>query len=190
MAREGIYMDTSLCVECHACRLACQLQNQLPPEDTYIKLKFVERGEFPKVAHLICRQSCLHCLQAPCVEVCPAKAVQKSAQTSLTLYDATKCIGCGLCVKACPFGVPQLKGGKALRCTGCPDLTESGKAPACVGTCITNALKFGEREQLSQEGEKRVAALKGTFPDTLVYSPARLGLLQVLRDKPATFNLP
>ncbi len=192
MSRKAIYMDTSICVECQACRVACQMQNGLKPELVYIKFTGVEQGQYPATTYTLVRKSCNHCGKPPCVDVCPVNAITRG-NSGFTHLDVEKCIGCGMCVSACPFGVPEIKDSKSIRCAGCPDLVEANRPPACVDTCITNALKFGDRTAMVADGEKRAGQLQKTHPDAVLYGKEAnggLGVLQVLRAKPGVYNLP
>ncbi len=192
MTRKAIYKDTSLCVECHACRVACQMHNSLKPEHAYIKFLDVEDGKYPATTYSLARKSCHHCGKPACVAACPVKAIVKG-KSELTYYDISKCIGCGACAAVCPYEVPEIIDSKAIRCTGCPDLVEANRSPACVDTCITNALKFGDRTAMLADAEKRVPLLKKGFPDAALYGRENhggLGLLQVLRAKSVSFKLP
>jgi len=192
MTAQAILQDMSLCMECQGCRVACQMQNGLAPDQVYIRFRFHEQGSYPKVTHHIGRFTCLHCTEAACIKVCPTGAVYKG-ETALTHFDGAKCSGCGYCAEACPFQIPQVKADKALRCTGCEQLTENGKSPACVATCMAGALSFGSADEMLQKAEKRVAALKKQHPNAQVYSPAGVGgthLIWVLRDSPTVYGLP
>lgn len=154
----AILQDMSLCMECQACRVACQAQNGLPPEESFIRFRFREQGRYPNVTHHIARFSCHHCNEAACEEMCLTGATFKG-ETGLTHFDRDRCIGCGYCEAYCPFWIPELKGGKASRCGGCQDLVEAGKAPTCVSTCISGALSYGPRAEMLKKAQDRVAAL-------------------------------
>ncbi|HYG56583.1 MAG TPA: 4Fe-4S dicluster domain-containing protein [Symbiobacteriaceae bacterium] len=184
--------DMSLCMECQGCRVACQTQNGLPAEQTFVRLRFHDSGTYPRAQHHVARITCQHCLKPTCVSHCPTGATYVG-ESGLVHFNADKCIGCGWCEKRCPFEVPKVVQGKALRCTGCESLTEYGKEPACVSTCISGALAFGPREEMLQRAEARVAALKVRHPNAQVYSPKSVGgtgLIWVLRDKPEVYGLP
>lgn len=192
MTTYAILQDMSLCMECQACRVSCQMQNGLKPEDVFVKFQFAEQGSFPKVSHHISRFTCLHCTEAACVMACPTGAVYKG-ETGLTHFDGDRCSGCAYCEHQCPFGIPEIKEGRAWRCVGCESLTSQGKAPACVSTCMANALTFGPREELLAKAAKRVEALKRQWPDAQVYTPESIGgtgLIWVLREKPEVYGLP
>lgn len=189
--KTAILMDTSLCVECHACRVACQNHNNLPVDKSYIKFESVEKGTFPQVEYTISRHSCKHCNEAPCVNVCPVKALYKG-KTGFTHMKFETCIGCGLCKMNCPYDVPVIASGKMYKCVGCEDLITDGQAPACVDTCITNSLKYGPAKDLIEEAKARVEKLKVKYPEANLYGTTQqngLGLLLILRHAPQNYTL-
>lgn len=192
MTVQAILQDMSLCMECQACRVACQMEKGLPPDQTYVKFRFNESGKYPDVQYYAARMTCQHCTEAECRLACPTGAVYKG-ESGLTHWNEAKCTGCGICAKFCPFGAIGITEGTAVRCDGCPDLTENGKAPVCVQTCIAGALAFGPRSEMLAKAQKRVDALKPTCPNAQIYSPTAFGgtnVIWVLRDSPAAYGLP
>jgi formate dehydrogenase iron-sulfur subunit len=197
--RTAILFDSSLCLGCQACRVACQAQNGTGPAATFLRLPTTERGAYPRVAALTRRTACYHCGEAACVAICPVKATYKGP-TGLTHVNVEQCIECGLCTKACPFGVPVLRANypragmrRAFRCVGCESLVNAGQTPACVSTCIGGALRYGPRDQMVREAQARVAALRGSHPAASVYDAPELGglnVLMILREAPAAYRLP
>lgn len=188
----AILQDMSLCMECQACRVACQAQNGLQPRESYVRFRFVDVGTYPNVTHHVARLTCLHCVDAACANACPTGATFKG-ESGLTHFNPGRCVGCGACVESCPFDISQMKGRDASRCTGCAELTENGQAPACVATCVANALSYGPRDEMLKKAEARVKVLKARFPNAQIYSPAGVGgtnLIWVLRDRPEVYGLP
>ena len=103
------------------------------------------------------RQSCMHC--GSCAEVCPAKALVQRADGIVTV-DSEKCIGCHYCYQACPFNIPRYaEDGSIRKCTMCSERVDEGKEPACVEACPSDALIFGYRDELVQEGRDRISEL-------------------------------
>ena len=107
---------------------------------------------------------CMHCDAPDCMSACPVGAYSKRADGPV-VYDPDKCIGCRYCMNACPFGVPHFDFDKGLiqgafidKCTMCPQRIDNGQEPACVATCPTEALKFGERADLLDEAHARIQA--------------------------------
>ncbi len=106
----------------------------------------------------------MHCLAPDCVSACPVGAWYKR-EDGPVLYEQEKCIGCRYCMNACPFSVPTFDWDKGIldgalmhKCTMCVQRLEVGQDPACVQTCPTGALKFGEREELIAEAQARISA--------------------------------
>ena len=164
----GLVIDLDICVGCHACVVNCKEWNtggygapladsdawgdnpsgawlnrihtfEITPEDAPAQIV-----HFPK--------SCLHCEQAPCVTVCPTGASYKRADDGIVLVEEDKCIGCGLCAWACPYGAREMDPAENVmkKCTLCVDriynenLPEVDRTPACVRTCPANARHFGD----------------------------------------------
>jgi len=205
--------DSSKCVGCRACQMACKRWNGLPPESTekealyenprglsektwtLIKLRTAqgEKGLFHKY-------QCWHCTDAACVTVCPTGALYKH-EMGFTAFDAERCNGCGYCVQFCPFGVPHLQveslltgAAKATKCTFCQDRVTVGQRPACVEACPTGALLWGQRGELIAEAKERLATLQGEgFAKANLYGEKQAGglhALSILLDDPEAYGLP
>ena len=170
----GLVIDLDTCVGCHACVVSCKewntsglgapLSDQEPfgaePTGTWLNrvhsFEVVPDGEAigeggeARVVHF--PKSCLHCEEAPCVTVCPTGSSYKRASDGIVLVDEEKCIGCGLCAWACPYGAREmdLAAGVMKKCTLCVDriydeqLIEIDRVPSCVRTCPANARHFGD----------------------------------------------
>lgn len=99
--------------------------------------------------------SCNHCESPACASVCPTGAMHKEADGRV-LVDAGRCIGCGYCEFACPYGAPKVdrNAGHSVKCTGCADRVAKGLSPICVEACPLRALECGEADQMSTVGER------------------------------------
>ena len=95
---------------------------------------------------------CMHCEQPTCAEVCPADAIKRTADGVVQSARKPRCIACGNCVVACPFGVPEVYEDRKLmmKCDMCYDRTSVGKKPMCATVCPSQALFFGTREEIEQ----------------------------------------
>jgi formate dehydrogenase iron-sulfur subunit len=152
--------------------IACTVENKVPATDTYIWVAGRGvMGEYPVLSRASMPYHCMHCLEPDCVSACPVGAWSKRDDGPV-LYDEDKCIGCRYCMNACPFSVPHFDWDKGLfggalihKCTMCAHRLEVGQEPACVQTCPTGALKFGERADLITEAHARIQAHPGRYVD-------------------------
>lgn len=144
-------LDTSKCIGCGACAIACMDQNDLEPQSggsPFRQCFTVEKGCGKDSPTAYLSMGCMHCEDAPCVAACPAGCLRKDPETGFTLYDNTNCIGCHSCAMACPFGAPAFGAdGKMRKCDGCVERLRAGEEPACVRVCPTGALS------LARDGE-------------------------------------
>lgn len=164
MTRYGMLIDTSRCVNCSACRAACQLNNKLEPTESYIKFEHVEEGTYPNVRFRTAPRQCAHCEDAPCARVCPTQATYVADDGTVQL-DESKCIGCGYCAAVCPYDarIKRESTGVVSKCSLCHERLERGEAPLCVGTCPVGARVFGDLDDADSELNREIA-LRGAKP--------------------------
>ncbi len=172
-------VDISKCSGCYNCQLACKDEfagNDWPPYSLaqpatghfWMKVDEHVEGTIPKVRIHYIPRLCNHCGKAACIPACPAGAICRR-EDGLVLIDPAKCTGCGECAKACPYGViyKNEKLGIFQKCTGCAHLLDNGHSlPRCVDACPTDALRFGEEEELREEitGAGVLKPEEGLFP--------------------------
>lgn len=182
--RKGFFTDTTLCIGCKACEVACKQWNQLPDDgllftamsydntvalgaSTWRHVAFIERpmalstqdaGAF---SWLFSSDVCKHCVRAGCLESCPTGAIIRTEFDSVYVQPDI-CNGCGYCVVNCPFGVIDRRedDGRAWKCTLCYDRLKEDMEPACAKACPTDSIKFGDLEQLRETAGARVAKLR------------------------------
>jgi len=127
------------------------------PAGTF-KLRRVEEittGIFPEVTRRFFSISCRHCAKAPCAEVCPTQAIIQRPD-GIVVVNPADCIGCKVCLEACPFGIPQFNAdGIMQKCDMCLDRIENGQTPICVATCPTQALRWGRPEEMTASWLKK-----------------------------------
>ena len=161
MKQYGFYFDATRCTGCKTCVIACcdkngledgrRFRRVLPFEDGGWKQDRMTGAWRQNVTHGYVSVSCSHCEDPACVKVCPVKAHVKHADKGgLVLIDRAKCVGCGMCAKACPYGAPQLdeKAHKMTKCDACADRLVKGEKPVCVAACPQRALDFGYIDEL------------------------------------------
>jgi formate dehydrogenase iron-sulfur subunit len=203
---KGVLYDATKCIGCRACQVACKQWNELPAVATvntgtcenpprmdaytFTKIHFTELEDKGKFQWVFNKLQCMHCEHPACVEACIVGALEKRPEGPVT-YDDHKCIGCRYCQVACPFGIPNFEWDKPMpwirKCTFCADRQGAGLKPACVTTCPTGALKFGERDDLIAEARERIAAAPGRYVDH-IYGEHEVGGTHWLYISPVPFE--
>ena len=172
LAHNAFLFDATRCIDCRACMVACSVENEIPMNKTRIWVAGVGlQGEYPNLSRSTMVYHCMHCNEPDCLSACPVGAYSKRPDGPV-IYDPKKCIGCRYCMNACPFGVPHYDWDKGLlegafidKCTMCPQRIDIGLEPACVATCPTDALAFGERADLLTDAHTRIAAHPERYVD-------------------------
>ncbi len=146
MAQNTLVIDLDRCIGCCACEIACKMENNVPLGVYYNKVLGIgPTGVFPNIKQYYFPTVCQNCRDAPCVKACPTGASYKTADGQV-LVDKEKCIGCRMCMVACPYGArsfnPETK--VVEKCTLCRHLQEVGENPACVKVCCARCRFFGD----------------------------------------------
>jgi anaerobic dimethyl sulfoxide reductase subunit B (iron-sulfur subunit) len=148
MNRAVFIVDMASCTGCYACSIACKDRAGLPDELDLLRVEENESGAYPEPNLHFRVVHCFHCAEPPCAEVCPTQAILRQ-ENDLVTIDAEECIGCGECIKACPFhAVVMLPDGVAAKCNGCADEVARGWQPTCVRACPMRALGYKSSEDL------------------------------------------
>ena len=185
------YIDTTTCIGCKACEVACQEWNDLPTVKTeqvgsyqtlpslhasfWNLIKFHEE-ELPGggLAWLMRKDQCMHCADPGCLTACPADGAIVQYTNGIVDFNQEHCIGCQYCLSGCPFNIPKFNPAtkKVYKCTLCSDRVGAGLEPACIKACPTGCLHFGSKEDMKFEADKRVKQLKANGQeDAGVYNP-------------------
>jgi len=213
--RMGFFTDTSVCIGCKACEVACKEWNQIPEDglnwtgmshdntgglsaDSWRHVSFVEQLRGDDFRWLMSSDVCKHCTHAACLDVCPTGAIFRTEFGTVVVQEDV-CNGCGYCVPACPYGVLDKRedDGRIFKCTLCYDRLDVGQEPACAKACPTDSIQFGELEVLRERAGDRVEALHeggviearlyGHDPDDGVGGD---GAFFLLLDDPEVYGLP
>ncbi|MDX6660075.1 MAG: formate dehydrogenase iron-sulfur subunit [Solirubrobacteraceae bacterium] len=186
--RVGFFTDTSVCIGCKACEVACKEWNHVPEDgldftgDSYDNTGELSANTWRHVAFieqptrvdgvqaeadggfrwLMASDVCKHCTSAACLDVCPTGALFRTEFGTVVIQEDV-CNGCGYCVSACPFGVIDRRegDGRAWKCTRCYDRLKDGQEPACAKACPTDSIQFGELDDLRERAQGRLADLRG-----------------------------
>lgn len=176
----GILVDTTRCIGCRACEIACAEEHDLFVPDV------VNDGAFEQVrktsekqwtvvnkfetekGDVFVKRQCMHCYQAACAIACPTEAM-KQTDHGPVIWRGNKCIGCRFCMVSCPFEMPKFEydewNPKLQKCTMCFERLEEGQKPACVSACPTDALMFGTRVKNLEIARHRIYS----YPDQYVH---------------------
>jgi len=169
MARYAMVIDMKRCVGCAACVVACETENRVP--EGYCRDWIVQEtsGRFPVLTLEIRSERCNHCSEAPCVPPCPTGASHVE-DGGIVLVDHDLCTGCKACIAGCPYDARYVHpGGYVDKCTFCIHRVREGRLPACVSTCPTFAMHFGDLEDPASEVSRALAAgraVKTNHPET------------------------
>lgn len=178
MAQYGFHFDATRCTGCHTCEAACRDYNNLDLDFSFRRVYEIEGGGWTEQADgtwttdsytYYTSISCQHCDNPACMHVCPTGAMHKNGN-GVVCVDEHRCIGCGYCAMACPYGNPKVdrKKGHSTKCDGCASRVAAGKQPICVEACSMRALQFGPVDELpASDGRAAVAPL----PDPSVTEP-------------------
>ncbi len=214
--RVGFFTDTSVCIGCKACEVACKEWNAVPEDglaftgmsydntgglgaSTWRHVAFVEQpAQDGEMRWLMSSDVCKHCTHAACLDVCPTGSLFRTEFGTVVVQEDI-CNGCGYCVPACPYGVIEQRpgDGRAFKCTLCYDRLGAGQEPACAKACPTDSIQFGPLDELRERAARRVdqlheagvegARLYGHDPDDGV---GGAGAFFLLLDDPEVYGLP
>jgi formate dehydrogenase iron-sulfur subunit len=185
--RMGFFTDTTVCIGCKACEVACKEWNGVPDDgfnllgssydntgslgaSTWRHVAFIEQppqADGDSFRWLMESDVCKHCTHAACLDVCPTGSLFRTEFGTVVVQDDV-CNGCGYCVPACPFGVIDRRddgkavknNGIAQKCTLCYDRIGEGMTPACAQACPTESIQYGEVDELRERAAARLRAVQ------------------------------
>jgi formate dehydrogenase iron-sulfur subunit len=197
---KAMIQDNTRCIGCRACMVACKEWNDLGADEGaeffagegYQNPKSLDPNNYTLITYseqvedrewVFGRQLCMHCLEPACASVCPTNALTKHPDGPV-VFDEWRCIGCRYCIQACPFVIPTYDYDmgifpKVHKCTFCADRIEAKLEPACAKVCPTDAIVYGEREDMIAEAEQRIANAPGNY-EPHIYGKDEVGGTSVL----------
>ena len=202
-------IDTTTCIGCKACEVACVEWNDLPFHNTVFDntyqtmpttqwnywnlIKFNEHErEDGTLQWLMRKDQCMHCADPGCLRACPADGAIVQYSNGIVDFQQEHCIGCQYCVSGCPFNIPRYNQTtkKVYKCSLCSDRVSEGLEPACIKACPTGCLHFGTKDDMRMLADKRVGQLKEHYDmkKAGVYDPPSIGgthVMYVLHDATA-----
>ncbi|MGW0432783.1 4Fe-4S dicluster domain-containing protein [Micromonospora sp. NPDC003197] len=209
--RMGFFTDTSVCIGCKACEVACKEWNQVPATGldllgmSYDNTGALTANSWRHVAFvetdthwLMMSDVCKHCTRAACLDVCPTGSLFRTEFGTVVVQEDI-CNGCGYCIPACPYGVIDQRrdDGRAWKCTLCYDRIGAGMTPACAQACPTESIQYGPLDELRDRAQARVERLHDAgVPEAQLYGHDPTdgvggdGAFFLLLDEPEVYGLP
>ncbi len=207
---KSIFIDTTKCTACRGCQIACKQWNQRatektinrgshqnPPDLSYNTWKLVRFSEVPgaEVSWYFFPDQCRHCVQPPCKEVADGKArglIAQDEKIGAVLYNSKmkiKPADFKEIREACPYDIPRIDSriGTMAKCTMCSDRVKEGLLPACVKTCPTGAMSFGDRPQMLEKAKARLEWAKGRYKEAGLTDPDDVRIFYLLIDDPKRY---
>jgi formate dehydrogenase iron-sulfur subunit len=207
-------IDVSKCIGCKACQSACIEWNDTTPAieenvgiymnphdltpEMFTLMRFAEwvNPQTADLEWLIRKDGCMHCADPGCLKACPAPGAIVQYSNGIVDFVHENCIGCGYCVKGCPFDIPRISktDHRAYKCTLCSDRVAVGQGPACAKACPTQAIVFGTKDDMKIHAAERIADLKSRgYANAGLYDPPGVGGTHVMyvlhhADQPHIYN--
>jgi formate dehydrogenase iron-sulfur subunit len=163
---------------------------------TLMRYTEYENASTQNLEWLIRKDGCMHCADPGCLKACPAPGAIVQYSNGIVDFVHENCIGCGYCVKGCPFNIPRISkvDQKAYKCTLCSDRVAVGQGPACQKACPTQAIVFGTKDDMKKWADKRITDLKARgFKSAGLYDPPGVGGTHVMyvlhhNDRPELYS--
>jgi formate dehydrogenase iron-sulfur subunit len=213
MADKSFFIDTTKCTACRGCQIACKQWNKNPGTKTYqrgshqnpadlsistFKLVRFNEVEVPggEPKWYFFPDQCRHCLTPPCKDVADGNAkgaVIQDEKTGAVVFNPKvkiKLADFKEIQEACPYNIPRIHSATGImaKCTMCFDRIKEGMLPACVKTCPTGAMNFGDRKEILEKANKRLVEVKGKFKDAMLANPDDVRVVFLLVDDPKKYH--
>ena len=212
MTGKSFFVDLSLCTACRGCQVACKQWKNLPAEKTrnvgshqnpqdlsFQTIRLVRFNEAHdadgKLQWYFFPEQCRHCIEPPCKYIgnmyCDNGIKQDPATGAVVMNSRTAGIGAKVTSEElCPYNVPRMdeQSGEWFKCDMCLDRVEAGRLPACVQSCPTGTMNFGEREDMLALANKRLAEVQKTIPDAYLANPESVRVIYLCTAPPESYN--
>ncbi len=204
---KSIFVDTTLCTACRGCQVACKQWHDLPAEKTknmgshqnpqdlsFFTYKLVRMREEiidNKLQWLFFPDQCRHCVDAPCLATAfNEDAIYQDPATGAILYTKeTKKLTADDIIGSCPYNIPRkAEDGTLAKCDMCNDRVHNGLKPACVNTCPTGAMNFGDREEMLALAKSRLDVVKAKFPKAVLLNPDEVNVIYLVAFDPKYYS--
>ncbi len=167
-------VDVKRCIGCFSCAMACKNQYHQPKGVVWRKVYPLSEDIYPHKERAFLSLACNHCENPTCLEVCPVVAYYKRDDDGVVVHEQEKCIGCGNCIRSCPYGAPvynpNLK--KAEKCSLCWQRLDADLKPACVQSCPVDALVLVDLAELDEPDIVQYTAGFPKFPRSSILPSA------------------
>jgi formate dehydrogenase iron-sulfur subunit len=213
MADKSFFIDTTKCTACRGCQISCKQWNKNPGTKTYQRGNHQNPADLSVFTFKLVRfnevegtggepkwyffpDQCRHCIYPPCKEVADGKAkgaIMQDENTGAVVFNTKmrmKIAHFREIQDACPYNIPRIHptNGSMAKCTMCFDRITEGMLPACVKTCPTGAMSFGDREGILEKANKRLEEVKGVYKDAMLANPDDVRVIYLLVDDPQKYH--
>ncbi|MDD4073249.1 MAG: 4Fe-4S dicluster domain-containing protein [Desulfobacterales bacterium] len=204
---KAFFIDTTVCTACRGCQVACKQWHDLPAEitknrgtyenppdlsfNTYKVVRYREEVVDGKLEWLFFPEQCRHCVEPPCVDTAEdPTAIFKDEKTGAVIFTAnTKNLDADAIIESCPYNIPRkAEDGTLAKCDMGNDRVENGLLPACVQSCPTGAMNFGDRDQMVAMAKKRLAELKAKYPKAQLLDADDVDVIYLVAYDPALYS--
>jgi formate dehydrogenase iron-sulfur subunit len=204
---KSFFIDTTRCTGCRACQVACKQWHDLPAEatenrgtfenpsdlsfSTYKLVRMRETEIDGQLKWLFFPEQCRHCLAPPCLETAQDEsAIYQDPKTGAVIFTAnTRALMTEEIIESCPYYIPrQMADGTLAKCDMCNDRVTNGLPPACVQTCPTGAMNFGDREQMLSAARQRLAQVGRKHPKAQLVDADDVNVIYLITEVPAEYH--
>ena len=204
---KSFFIDTTLCTACRGCQVACKQWHDLPAEETrnrgtfqnppdlsFSTYKLVRMKEVvidDKLRWLFLPEQCRHCIDPPCLQTADDEAaIYKDEKTGAVIFTAnTKNLDADEIIAACPYNIPRKAAdGTLAKCDMCNDRVTNGLLPACVKTCPSGAMNFGDREEMLSLARQRLDRVTRKYPKAQLVDADDVNVIYLVTAPPADYH--